>query len=146
MADAAVELPALAARLKAAGAIGIRREMTTRLRKAAADQIPYLRGAAAVDLPIRGGLAEKVSTQPIKTSVRTTPGQAGVSIRAQWTRTNSGRWRHPVFGHSDRWVEQTYAPAAGWFDNTTREREPDAKAQMEAVLVAVAAQVQRLGI
>ncbi|MGZ4617180.1 MAG: hypothetical protein ACXV3F_00320 [Frankiaceae bacterium] len=144
--DASVELPLLAKRLKAAGEVGIRREMVAGLRNAAKPMIPYLRGAAGVDLPQGGGLAEKVATQPIKASVRTSPRTAGVSIRAQFTRTNRGRWRHPVFGNRDVWVSQTYEPAKGWFDNTAKEHTPEAKAEMEKVLLKVTAQVHGLGI
>lgn len=35
---------------------------------------------------------------------------------------NKGRWRHPVFGHRDRWVGQT---GQEYFENTLRRREQD---------------------
>jgi hypothetical protein len=143
--DAETELPLLAARLRLAGQLGIRREMVTGLRNAAKPMVPYLRGAAGVDLPQKGGLAEKVARQPITVSVRTGVNTAGVSIRAQYTRTNKGTWRHPVFGR-DVWVSQSYGPATGWFDKTAKEHTPEAKAELEKVLVLIAAQVNGLGL
>jgi hypothetical protein len=42
-----------------------------------------------------------------------------------------GRWRHPVFGHRDRWVGQTGQP---YFDTTIRRRIPQIRrAVTEAV-------------
>lgn len=146
MANAATELPLLAKRLKVAGEAGLKREMVRGLREAAAPVIPQLRDAARADLPRRGGLNDRVANQPIKVSVRTSGRRSGVSIRAQWTRTNSATWRHPVFGHTDRWVSQTYAPAKNWFDETAQKNSLPARARMDAVLKVIAAQVNGLGI
>lgn len=146
MADAAVELPLLAARLKEAGLVGVRTQMVAGLRRAAKPIIPPLRAAAAAKLPKAGGLNELVAGQPITASVRTSAGRAGVSIRAQFTRTNRGMWRHPVFGQPGVWTEQTFDPAKGWFDDTAKEHAPAAKVEMQSVLVTVAAQVNRMGL
>lgn len=134
--NGAAELAALAAKLKAAGMGGLKLEMTRGVRAAAQPLLPKLRAAAAADLPKAGGLAVRVSQQPIKVSVRTSPRSAGVSIRAPYTGTNRGSWRHPVFGRNV-WVEQTFGPAAGWFDKTGEDDRPEIRAAIEAVLVGV---------
>ncbi len=142
--DGSVELAALSARLKAAGAGGIKLQMVRALKAAGKPVVDDLKVAAAADLPKRGGLAARVAGQPITVSVRTTGATAGVSIRAKYTRTNSGTWRHPVFG-SGIWVTQSYAPAKGWFDKTAEKDTPAARAEMLAVLEMVAIGVNGRG-
>lgn len=143
--NGSAELAALSARLKAAGAGGIKLQMVRALKAAGKPVVGDLKAAAAADLPKRGGLAARVAGQPIKVSVRTTVKTAGVSIRAKYTRTNSGTWRHPVFGNTGVWKEQTYAPAKGWFDKTAEKDTPAAKAEMLAVLEMVAIGVNGRG-
>lgn len=143
--NGSAELAALSARLKAAGAGGIKLQMVRALRAAAKPVVDDLKVAAAADLPKRGGLAARVADQPIKVSVRTTGASAGVSIRAKYTRTNSGTWRHPVFGNRGVWVEQSYTPAKGWFDKTAEKDTPAAKVEMAAVLEMVAIGVNGRG-
>jgi hypothetical protein len=43
---------------------------------------------------------------------------------------NRGKWRHPVFGNRDVWVEQTFTP--GWFDKPVREHRPAVREAIEA--------------
>lgn len=143
--NATTELPLLAARLKAAGAGGIKLQMVRALRAAAKPVVDDLKVAAAADLPKRGGLNMKVAGQPIKVSVRTTGASAGVSVRAQYTKTNKGSWRHPVFGNTNVWVTQTYGPAKGWFDKTAEKGAPAAQVEMAAVLELVAIGVNARG-
>lgn len=146
MANAEIELPLLAARLKAAGMVGVRREMVAGLRRAAKPLIPDMRESARQSLPRAGGLNETVAQQPIRTSVRTGARTAGVSIRAQWTRTDRGSWRHPVFGNRDAWVTQTYRPADQWYEHGAEKGTPEAQREMQAILATVAAQVQGFGV
>lgn len=134
--NGAAELAALSVRLKAAGMGGLRLEMTRAIRVAAKPVIPKLRDAATADLPKAGGLADRVAAQPIKVSVRTGARSAGVSIRARYTSTNKGEWRHPVWGQKV-WVSQSFAPAAGWFDKTIERDAPEIRTAVTAVLVEV---------
>lgn len=146
MANAEIELPLLAARLKAAGMVGVRAEMVAGLRRAAKPLIPDMRESARASLPRGGGLNEVVAQQPISTSVRTGAGTAGVSIRARWTRTDRGTWRHPVFGHRDRWVEQSWRPADEWYERGAEKGTPEARREMQSVLATVAVQVNGRGL
>lgn len=148
MANAETELPLLAARLKAAGAVGVRAEMVAGLRAVAKPMVPLLQQSARDRLPKAGGLNEYVARQKPKVQVRTTGRTAGVRIRSQvkGNYTNTGQWRHPVFGNRKKWVEETYAPAVDWWDRTIEAHDDEAKAAAVGVLRGVAAQVQRLGI
>lgn len=47
----------------------------------------------------------------------------------------TGRLRHPVFGHSRRWVNQR-APA-GWWSRTVAAATPQIRAEMERILADV---------
>ncbi|HET6914860.1 MAG TPA: hypothetical protein VFH56_02105 [Acidimicrobiales bacterium] len=151
MANAETELPLLAARLKAAGAVGVRAEMVAGLKAAAKPMVPKLQESARNSLPKAGGLNEYVAKRKPKVSVRTTGRTAGVRIRSQvkGNYTNTGTWRHPVFGrraNPEDWAEETYEPAAGWWDRVVKADDGETKAAAVAVLKTVAAQVQRLGI
>ena len=148
MANAETELPLLAARLKAAGAVGVRAEMVAGLKAAAKPMVPKLQESARNSLPKAGGLNEYVAKRKPKVSVRTTGRTAGVRIRSQvkGNYTNTGQWRHPVFGNRKKWAEETYEPAAGWWDRVVKADDGETKAAAVAVLKTVAAQVQRLGI
>jgi hypothetical protein len=48
--------------------------------------------------------------------------------------SNRGRIRHPVFGHRDRWVEQTYEPATNWFYDAVAVVQPGVVAKVEAAV------------
>lgn len=155
MANATTELPLLAARLKAAGAVGIRREMVAGLRAAAAPVIPLIQEEARTSLPKKGGLAESMAAKKPKTSVRTTGRRAGVSVTYKGigvTTDLAGGWRHPVFarGSRDQWrwakAKQEYAPAVDWFKRGADRGKPAAMAAAQGVLASVAAEVQGLGI
>lgn len=145
MANAEIELPLLAARLKMAGLTVIRSEMVAALKAAAKPLIPDMRDSARAKLPRAGGLNEIVANQPITTSVRTSADQAGVSIRAQFSGTDRGHWRHPVFGN-DVWVTQSNPTARNWYEKGAEKGTPEARREMEALLATVAAQVNGLGL
>jgi len=148
MANAEFELPVLAARLKAAGAVTIRAEMVAGLRAVAKPMVPLLQQSARDRLPKSGGLNEVVASKKPKVSVRTTGRTAGVRIRSQvkGNYTNTGTWRHPVFGDRKDWKEQTYDAGAGWWDDTIKEHGDEATAAAQGVLRAVGRQVMGLGI
>jgi len=146
--NAETELPLLAARLKAAGAVGVRAEMVSGLRAVAKPMVPLLQESARNSLPKSGGLNTFVADKKIKVSVRTTGRTAGVKIQSQnkGNYTNQGTWRHPVFGNRKKWVQESYDVGAGWWDKTIEAHGDEAKAAAVAVLRAVAEQVRILGI
>ena len=148
MPNAEVELPLLAARLKAAGAVGLRAEMVAGLRAVAKPMVPLLQQSARTRLPRAGGLNEVVASQKPKVQVRTTGRTAGVRVRSQvkGNYTNTGTWRHPVFGDRKKWVQETDDHAAGWWDDTIEAHGDEAKAAAMGVLRAVGRQVMGLGI
>jgi len=148
MPNAEVELPLLAARMKAAGAVGLRAEMVAGLRAVAKPMVPLLQQAARDRLPRAGGLNEAVASKKPKVSVRTTGRTAGVRIRSQvkGNYTNTGTWRHPVFGDRKKWVQETDDNAAGWWDDTITAHDEEAKAAAMGVLRAVGRQAMGLGI
>lgn len=145
MADAAVELPLLAKRLKEAGLIGIRKQMLADLRKAAAPMRRDLKNQALEDLPKGGGMNQFVARKPIRTSVRTGIRTAGVSLRYSGPgrySDNSGGWRHPVFGHRDRkWATTDYSPAVDWWGRGGEHAAPEARLIMASILREVAVKV-----
>jgi hypothetical protein len=148
MANAETELPLLAARLKAAGAVGLRTEMVAGLRAVAKPMVPLLQQSARDALPKKGGLNTFVADKKIKVSVRTTGRRAGVRIQSQnkGNYTNQGTWRHPVFGDRKKWVTETYEPAARWWDKTIEAHGDEAKAAATEVLRAVGRQAMGRGI
>ena len=154
MANANVELPLLAKRLKAAGQVGIRREMVKALKLAAVPLVPDIQESAREMLPRRGGMNAYMAAKRPKVSVRTSVRSAGVSIRytGKGAYSDTARWRHPVFANGNqtraqwKWVEQTYSPAKDWFEKGAEKATPAAKREMDAVLTSVAAQVRGLGL
>ena len=154
MANAETELPLLAARLKAAGAVTVRAEMIAGLKTAAKPMVPLLQESARDSLPKKGGLNTYVGAKPIKVSVRTTGRTAGVRLgygtasgRGIGRYSNTGTWRHPVFGNRKaKWAETTYEAGAGWWDKTIEKHGDEAKAAANGVLRAVGRQVQGLGL
>ena len=148
MADARVELPLLAKRLKAAGQVGVRREMVKSLKLAAKPLIPDIQASAREALPKRGGMNAYMAAKRPRVSVRTGARTAGVSIqyKGKGAPSDTGEWRHPVFGHKDRWAVTKFPAAQGWYERGAEKGTPAAKAAMDAVLVAVAAQVRGMGL
>jgi hypothetical protein len=145
MANAEIELPLLAKRLKEMGLVGIRKQMLTDLRKAAEPVKKDLKRQALADLPKGGGLNEFVAKKPIRTSVRTGARTAGVSVRYTGPGRHSdisGGWRHPVFNHRDRkWATTDYEPAVGWWERGGEAAAPEARLLMANILGEVGRKV-----
>ena len=90
---------------------------------------------------LRGaGLRESIA-KGVRIENRARGPRAGVTIKSRTSalpydqkklprHMNRGRWRHPVFGNRDVWVEQTFTP--GWFDKPVREYRPKVRAAIEA--------------
>jgi hypothetical protein len=130
----------LGVRLKAAGAGELRVELLRGLRAAAKPLIRDAKQAAHDRLPKHGGLNERVAKEPMTVRNRLTGSGVGVRIVTTTTDTrgtNRGRIRHQVFGHTDRWVTQTYEPAKGWFDDTLEHGAPEVQAEMMKVITEV---------
>ena len=49
------------------------------------------------------------------------------------------RWRHPVFGHTDRWVSQTGSP---WFFRTIRRHESRVRRAIARAMQDIAREIQ----
>lgn len=151
--NGSAELAALAARLKVAGEVGIRREMVSGLRAAAKPLIPVARAAALARLPKRGGLAERVATTGMGTSVRTSARSARVQVFARDVKsgahdvraTNKGYVRHPVFGDRENWVKQDIPRAKGWWDDAMRAASPAAEIEVQAILRDIGRRVNGRG-
>lgn len=115
--------------LKAAGELGLRKELHKAMRVAVKPLTPLTRAAAMEQLPKRGGMNVRVAkakqTPQARTGARTagvrlTVGKSGSGARG----ANVGVVRHPVFGDAKKWVDQPVPNATGWFDETCRQHAP----------------------
>lgn len=128
--------------LKAAGEKELRKELNAELRKAGKPLIARTRQAALEQLPSSGGLAAQVAKEPQRIQVRTGAQTAGVRVvvgrrRGGARGANRGVIRHPVFGNTDRWVNQPVEP--GWFDKTLERDAPGiARPAIEAAMQSIA--------
>lgn len=113
-----------------------RRELARELHTALAPGVTAVRSAVlgmkSAGLDHEGvGLREGVAAG-VKSEVRLGGEAPGARIRARKSavarfpgaakRLNARKWRHPVFGSPDYWVDQTGKP--GWFDDTLRRLRP----------------------
>lgn len=147
-AEASAQLREVALKLKSAGAGGLRLQLLRGLKAGAAPLIPAVKDAARAQLPKSGGLNEHVANQKVTVSVRTGATTAGVRLTTKDldTRdTDSGMVRHPVFGHRDRWVDQSVPQATGWWSVTLAEKSPDVTPELIKVLAETAELIQSFG-
>jgi hypothetical protein len=90
--------------------------------------IPAIRESAASTLPKRGGLADRVASQPF--SVRTSLAAGKVSVVGKGMKElkdiDAGRVRHPVYGDRSRWAQQAVTP--GFFTKPLERRAPSIRA------------------
>jgi hypothetical protein len=142
------QLAELGARLQGAAAAGIRKSTQAQIRAAVKPLIPIIQESARASLPKAGGMNNFVARRRPRTSVRMGPRVQSVRItyKGKGAPSDRGPWRHPVFGHRDRWVSQEYTPALGWWERAEAEGTPLAKVLMSQVLRDVAAEVNRLGL
>ena len=138
------QLARLAARLKEAGDLTLRRRMMAALRKSA-DEIKDAEKEAAGSLPAHKyevGLREAIAGAVV-TRTRASAGRAGVRVMVNRSALpegkgrlpvlmNRGAWRHPVFGNRDAWVGQT--SERGWWNRTAMAHEDSARRRMLEVL------------
>lgn len=128
------QLEVVGLRLKAAGAGGLKLALTREIKAAAKPLIEDVKQAAESELPKAGGLNEWVAGGKFSSSVRYTGAQIGVRIVASARHskrggtsqfgTDRGTFRHPVFGHLDRWTTQELA-TPGWFSKTLEQKAPE---------------------
>ncbi len=134
----AEEFLAASKRLKAAGNLGLRRELHTAVRRAARPLIAQTRVAALAQLPQRGGLNRRFARNPQRVQVRTGATTAGVGItmpraKAGGKAITEGRIRHPVFGRrDDPWVEQQVSGT--WWDETLEAGAPVIRREISAAV------------
>ncbi len=139
------EIAALGRAMQAAAATELRKELLAGIRTAARPMVDAVRQAARDELPKAGGLNERVASSPIAVRTRLTGTSAGVRIvntaKVEQGRrggtvdfgTDTGRLRHPVFGHRDRWVTQPLS-TSGWFSKTLDEKAPEAAPEVLAAM------------
>lgn len=138
------DLRDLAADLKRAGHVELRKSMQKHLREAIKPIVPELR-AAILGLPSSGkghtglrssiarGVQAKVSVAGPRVGVRlrVDPRLLAGSAKSLPKRLDGiGRWRHPVFGH-DRWVTQ---PSHPYFYRTLLPHKDRVQAEVRKVL------------
>jgi len=132
--------------LKEAGKAELRKELNKGMREASKPLIRQARAAALRELPHRGGLAQRIAKAPMRAQVRTGAETAGVRIVTtshDTAATDSGRLRHPVYGHKDRYVEQQVTP--GWFSQTLSNGAPAVRPELEKAIQSVIDKVIRGG-
>ena len=137
---------ALSKALKNAGRVELRKQLNKDLKAAAKPLIKKTRSEALSVLPARGGLNRLVAKEPQRVQVRTGSKTAGVRLivgrkRGAARSANQGKIRHPVFGHRDRWVDQTVP--AGWFTDTVERDAPRIRRELLEAMERVAAEVVR---
>lgn len=143
------QLELLGVRLKAAGAVGLRRQLLAGIRAGAAPLVGDVREAARSILPKSGGLNNWVADSNIRVATRLSGRNVGVRIINSRSGSGSGGTadfgsdkgvvRHPVFGHAGRWSTTKVTP--GWFSHTLEEKvssvTPFVVAACESVAVAL---------
>lgn len=118
-------------------------------RKTAAIERRALTGKTKVD--VGGDKARVMAATSLRASIakgvrienRSSGKRAGVRVLSRTSalpadqkylprHMNRGKWRHPVFGNRDVWVEQTFTP--GWFNKPIQEHRPAVREAIEAEL------------
>jgi hypothetical protein len=141
--EGAEQLAALSARLKAAGAVDLRRELYKALNRATKPAKQAAKREALSRLPHRGGLNQLVASSRLST--RTRAGRnPGVTIVAKGSsnisRIDKGKVRHPVYGNRNTWVTQSVPE--GWFTDPMRDNADNVRDELENAVQDVA---HRLG-
>lgn len=132
------KLADLAKQMKVAGQGAMRRELVSELRKQAkplvAAQKQSVRSLAGAPSAWKSRAASmtraKVSTSAKRAGVRVSVGGGQDGRRAR--HMNRGFWRHPLFGNTEWWYEQTVEP--GWFDRPANDAGPKLRAALVNVI------------
>ena len=133
------DLARLAASLRAAGDVGLRRELTAAIKRAAEPVPRAIREGLKPHLPDR--YAEVLDADlRLSVSVRTGQADPGVTIIAESSRThrrkladlNRGVLSHPLWGDRKHWYRQPVTP--GFFTGPCEDAAPRAREEIEAAL------------
>lgn len=132
----------------------LKKRFRKELRAAAAPLVPRVRASIRSIPSNRGyspdGLRAALS-KAVKLEVKTAGRQAGVAIRVDGRKMPSHmkslpsmvegkkRWRHPVFGHREVWVNQTSEP---YFYNVVRLAGPAARRAVSKVLDGISRDIR----
>jgi cytochrome P450 len=135
------DLKQVARDLKAAGNGQLRRDLLRRVRESVKPALPAIRESAASTLPKRGGLADRVASQPF--SVRTSLAAGRVSVVGKGMKElaviDKGTLFHPVFGDRSRWSRQAVTP--GFFTKPLEQRAPAIRSAVLKVISDVARKI-----
>lgn len=133
-------------RLKAAGDKEIRKEFLRALQAAGKPLKEAAKeGALRGPLPRSGGLAAEVAASGFSVRVRLSGNKAGVRVKAKGKKIRDldamdrGRLRHPVWGNTEVWVNQTIRP--GWFTDPLAAQAEPVQTEMLAAMDAVLAKI-----
>lgn len=139
------ELGDLSRKLKDTGRNDLRKTLLKAIRDAGKPILKKAQDRAEADLPQTGGLAAQVAGS--KFSVRTSLAMSGAAVRLMVINnkgliksTNAGSIRHPVFGNTDVWVQQSVK--GGWFSDTAQRSAPVMRAEIIKAMRKVARQVE----
>lgn len=140
------ELGRLARELKDAGHGDLRKALLAGIRDAGKPILADAKKHAAADLPQTGGLAAQVAGS--KFAVRTSLAASGASVKLLVTNnknliksTNAGSIRHPVFGNTDVWEQQSVK--GGWFSDTAKGSADEFRDAIYKAMRKVAADIER---
>jgi len=112
----------------------LRTQARVRMAAAARVGVEAAHHRAASILPRHGGLADLVAQTPIVVDLDDIGGVVRVRIfvKGRDPGIDRGKFRHPVYGHRDRWAAETVQP--GWFSDPMRELAPEMRSQLTAAL------------
>lgn len=140
--------------LKAAGQTGLRKELNKGLKKAGQSLIPDAQAALRQSLPSglgrrgRANLTVQVRTgrdPGVTVGKRFNSRGAGIGHSNAVLINRTGEFRHPVFGHRDRWVAQRTRGGKGWFDDTMRRNAPRVRPDIERAIQDVIGEIVKAG-
>lgn len=147
--DAASELESIARHLREIGEVDLVRELTRRMRDAAATVPDQVRQGLAPHLPNRYA-ATLDGDLRIGTSVRTSDRNPGVSLtgtaRAKARRLrdlDAGQLSRPLWGNREHWRTQAVTP--GWFTGPAEDATPQVRAGINRALQDIEAKATRKG-
>lgn len=117
--EGATQLRATSLRLRAAGELGLKREMYAAIRTATAPAKARVQASARATLPHGGGLNEWVASGSIGTRNLISVRSAGVTLRMSkkggarghdLRKVEAGAVRHPEWGDRSRWATTRVRP------------------------------------
>lgn len=140
------ELRRITAELRRMGGGELTKKLRRNLRAAAQPMVPAVR-ASIMQIPTKGEKSTGLRRQMAKATrleLRTVGRQAGIAIRVDGRKMPSRRgtlpsymegtrkrWRHPVYGNRNNWVQQSPHP---YFYNVVRNLGPKSRAAIQQAL------------